>query len=259
MGIFRDFNWHMLPPLTVADWLLAAVAALGIGISKSGLPGVSLLHVVIMARLFSARESTGVILPMLVIGDIAAVSVFRRHARWALLVRTLPAAVAGVAVGWAVLDRFREWQSGPTIGWIVLGLAGIQLVRDCRPIWFEQVPQSRIFGAIIGSIAGTTTMIANAAGPVMGLYLLVVGLPKREFVGTSAWFFLLINLIKIPFSLHLGLITTHTLVFNAKLAPLILAGLWIGRHVVRRLPQRTFDTLVLLFAVIAALKLLRVY
>ncbi len=252
-----------MPPdlthLTLGQWLLAGLAAVGIGVSKSGLPGVSLLHVVIMASLFGPRESTGVILPMLVVGDVTAVALFRRHSRWNLLVRTLPAATGGVILGWGVMAAFPHWQSGKTIGAIVLGLAAMQFLRDWKPVWFERVPQSIAIGAGFGLLAGATTMIANAAGPVMGLYLLTVGLPKREFVGTSAWFFLIINLLKVPFSLQLGLITSHSLQLNTLLAPLIIGGLFLGREVVARLRQRTFDSLVLIFAVVGALKLLGVF
>jgi hypothetical protein len=169
--------WHQL---TYGQWILAGLAAMGIGVSKSGLPGVSLLHVVIMASLFDSRASTGVILPMLVIGDIAAVAMFRRHARVQLLVRTLPAAAVGVIVGWSIMALFPLWQSGLTIGAIVLGLASLQFLRDWRPALFEHVPQSTLFGVAVGLLAGATTMIANAAGPVMGLYLLMVGLPKQQ-------------------------------------------------------------------------------
>jgi len=244
---------------TIGQWLLAGLAAVGIGISKSGLPGVSLLHVVIMASLFGARESTGIILPMLVVGDVTAVALFRRHSRWNLLMRTLPAATGGVILGWVIMAAFPHWQSGKTIGVIVLALASMQFLRDWKPAWFEQVPQSVAVGAGFGLLAGATTMIANAAGPVMGLYLLTVGLPKREFVGTSAWFFLIINLLKVPFSLQLGLITSHSLQLNALLAPLIIGGLFLGREVVVRLRQRTFDSLVLVFAVVGAFKLLGVF
>ena len=99
-------------------------------------------------------------------------------------------------------------------------------------------------------------MVANAAGPVMAVYLVAVSLPKNVFVGTSAWFFLLINLFKVPFSLQLGLIHLDSLAFNVRLLPLVVAGLFIGRAVVSRLPQRTFDTFILIFAWLAALRLL---
>jgi hypothetical protein len=108
----------------------------------------------------------------------------------------------------------------------------------------------------MGFIAGVTTMLANAAGPVMGLYLLAVALPKDAFVGTAAWFFLLINLIKVPFSAQLGLIHGSTLAFNLLLVPAIIAGLFLGRTAVAKLPQKWFDSLVLGFALLAAAKLL---
>ena len=118
------------------------------------------------------------------------------------------------------------------------------------------LPHSRGFAWGIGLLAGGVTMVANAAGPVMALYLVAVSLPKDVFVGTSAWFFLLINLFKIPFSRQLGLIDGESLALNLRLLPLVVAGLFLGRAVVSRLPQRAFDTLVLLFAWAAALRLL---
>lgn len=248
----------MLPEFSRAEWAWAMVAALGIGISKSGLPGVSLVHVVVMAQLFPAQASTGVVLPMLVFGDCGAVALFRRHADTRHLVRTLPPAIAGVAAGWWLMRAhpggFNRW-----IGGTVLVLAGMQMVRDWRPAWFEAAPHHPAFAWSMGFTAGVTTMVANAAGPVMGLYLLAVSLPKAVFVGTGAWFFLIINLIKIPFSAQLGLISGRTLAFNLVLSPLIVAGLLLGRRVVARLPQKLFDTLVLLFAVVASLKLMRVF
>lgn len=246
----------MIPDLTPAHWCLAVVAGIGIGISKSGLPGISLLHVVLFAQLFPGIASTGVVLPMLVAGDLGAVALFRRHARWPHLMRTLPPALAGVAVGWWIMGRIPAGAFGPIIGGTVLVLAALQALRDWKPGLWQHLPHSRGFAWSMGFIAGITTMMANAAGPVMGLYLLAVALPKDAFVGTAAWFFLIINVLKIPFSLQLGLITPATLAFNALLVPAIAAGLLLGRAVVARLPQKAFDTLVLAFAVIASLRLL---
>ena len=251
----------MLPHFTPAQWLFAVVAGLGIGISKSGLPGISLLHVVIFAQLFSGLASTGVVLPMLVAGDIGAVLLFRRDAQWPHVLRTLPPAVVGVAAGWALMGwAQREGLPGarfnPVIGGIVLVLALVQLGRNWKPELFAHVPHTRGFAWTMGFVAGVTTMLANAAGPVMALYLLAVALPKPAFIGTAAWFFLLINLIKVPFSAQLGLITTDTLAFNALLVPAIAAGLFLGKAVVARLPQKWFDTFILAFAILAATKLL---
>lgn len=240
----------------MSEWLLALLAATGIGVSKSGLPGISLLHVVLFAQLFPGLQSTGVVLPMLIAGDIGAVVLFRRHADWSHVWRTLPPALVGVVIGWWIMSRSRATNFNPVIGGIVLGLAVVQLVRNWRPDLLSHVPHTRGFAWTIGLLAGVVTMLANAAGPVMGLYLLAVALPKEVFVGTAAWFFLLINLFKVPFSAQLGLINGGSLVLNALLVPMVVAGLFIGKATIAKLPQRLFDTLIIAFALAAAARLL---
>ena len=242
-----------MPDLSTAQWLLAVVAALGIGISKSGFAGVSLVHVLVMAHIFGDRLSTGVVLPMLVAGDICAVLAFKRHAIWKYVARTLPIAFVGVAIGTWLMTLVPESAYKPVIGWTVLVLVVLQVWRMWKPAMFETVPHSWPFAAAMGLMAGITTMMANAAGPVMGLYFLAVGLPKYQLTGTSAWFFLLINVYKIPFSAGLGLIHAHTLLFNAVLVPAIVAGLFLGRWLLAHVPQRLFDGLILAFAAVAAL------
>ncbi len=246
----------MLPAFTPAEWLMALLAATGVGISKSGLPGVSLFHVVIFAHLFPGLASTGVVLPMLIFGDLGAVWLFRRNARWTHVVRTLPPALAGVVLGWTLMGRLPGAKFSPLIGAIVLVLAVIQLVRHWRPAWFAEVPHSLSFAWTMGFLAGVTTMMANAAGPVMALYLLAVSLPKNEFIGTGAWFFLILNLLKVPFSLQLGLISGPSLAFNLAVLPFLIGGLFLGRRLVFRLPQKGFDSLVLILALAAAARLL---
>ncbi len=241
-----------MPALTLTQWLLCIFAALGVGIAKSGFAGISLIHVLVMAQIFGDKASTGVVLPMLVIGDIGAVFIFKRHAVWRHVARTLPVACIGVAVGTWLMTRIPATAYKPIIGWTVLVLVLVQLWRMWRPGMFEHVPHSWPFAATMGMLAGITTMMANAAGPVMALYLLAVGLPKLQFTGTSAWFFLLINLYKVPFSLGLGLIRTDTLLFNLLLAPAILAGLFLGRWLLHHVSQKLFDGLILAFAAVVA-------
>ena len=246
----------MLPDFTALEWALAVLAATGIGVSKSGLPGVSLLHVVLFAQLFPGLRSTGVVLPMLIVGDVGAVLLFRRHAQWNHVFRTLPPALIGVGIGWACMRAWPGLNWNPVIGGIVAGLAVLQLVRNWRPDLLSDMPHARGFAWTMGLLAGVTTMVANAAGPVMGLYLLAVALPKDAFVGTSAWFFLLINVLKVPFSAQLGFIEPATLAFNALLIPVILSGLFLGRALVAKVPQKVFDSLILAFAIVASLKLI---
>jgi uncharacterized protein len=247
-----------LPHLTPPQWALAVAAATGIGIGKSGIAGMSLVHVLIFAFLFGARESTGVVLPMLLVGDVCAVRIFHQHARWDYVRRMLPPACLGVIVAALIMRGLSESVYKPLIGVTILTLTILQVARMYRPEWFGTVPHARWFAVTIGLVAGGATMLANAAGPVIAIYCLAVGLPKFELVGTSAWFFFIINLFKVPFSFALGLIHGGTLLLNAILSPAIVAGIFIGRWLTAHIPQRLFDGLLLAFAAIAALRLIGV-
>ena len=90
----------------------------------------------------------------------------------------------------------------------------------------------------------------------MILYMLAIGLPKLEFLGTGAWYFLIINLFKVPFSWQLGLITPATLQFNALLLPAVLAGALVGRRIVPHINQTWFETLALGLTLVAGARLL---
>jgi len=245
-----------MPELTAFQWCLAVFAALGVGVAKSGFSGVSMVHVLAFAYIFGARDSTGVVLPMLIVGDISAVCTFRRHARWDYIRRMLPPACIGVVIGWLVMQRLPAAAFNPIIGAIVLSLIALHFMRLSRPVLFEKVPHALWFAWTLGLLAGVTTMLANAAGPIMALYFLAIALPKFEFVGTSAWFFLIVNVFKVPFSYQLGLIHGMTLLLNLVLVPAIVAGLFIGRWLVTRIPQKLFDSLLLAFAALAALRLI---
>jgi hypothetical protein len=245
-----------MPDLTPLQWLLAAIAAAGIGISKSGFAGFGLLHVIVFAFLFGARDSTGVLLPMLIAGDIAAVAAFRRHARWVYIRRMLPPTMVGVIAAAAVMSRLDDAMFRPVIGWIILVLTVLQVGRMLRPDWFANVPHTRRFAWGMGLAAGAATMLANAAGSILALYCVAVSLPKWELVGTTAWLFLLINVFKLPFSVGLGLVHAETLLLGAVLLPAIGAGLFAGRWLTDRIPQRAFDAFLLVFAAVAALRLI---
>jgi uncharacterized membrane protein YfcA len=244
-----------MPHLSQVQWIGALVAAIGVGISKAGFSGFSLLHVLIFAWIFGARGSTGVVLPLLIVGDLSAVRTFHTHARWAYIRRMLPPACVGVVLAAIFMSRVSDATYKPILGWIILALASLHLVRQLRPQWFGDVPHSRAFGWTMGFIAGAMTMMANAAGPIFVLYAIAVGLPKFELVGTGAWFFFIMNLFKVPFSVGLGLIQAPTLLLNLVLLPPILIGVAIGRRLTQVVPQDLFNTLLLIFAAIAALRL----
>ena len=241
--------------MSFGEWILAVVAALGVGIGKAGLSGMSMFHVLVFAFLFGARASTGVVLPLLLVGDVAAVRIFHQHARWDYVRRMLPPACLGVVLAAWFMRDLDETVYRPVIGWVTLTLSILQFVRMYRPGWFGNVPHARWFAWTMGILAGAATMLANAAGPVFAVYLIAVGLPKMEFVGTSAWFFFIINLFKVPFSIALGLIRGQTLMVNLILAPAVLVGVLTGRWLLERIPQRLFEHMLLAFAVLAALRL----
>jgi hypothetical protein len=191
-----------MPLFSPAQWLLAIAAAFGMGISKAGFAGVGLFHVVVFALLFGARDSTGVVLPMLLVGDVDADGApLALDARGQLVVRN---AKPHVVIEGKRVRRISDAMYKPLIGWIILMLTVMQVVRMVRPESFGDAPHGRPFAWGTGLLAGGTTMLANAAIPVMSVYFLAVSLPKLEFVATTAWFFLIINLFKVPFSAWLG-------------------------------------------------------
>ena len=242
--------------LSIGAWMLLATAAFGIGITKSGFSGVSLVHVLIFAYVFGAKASTGIVLPMLIAGDTMAMLMFGQHAEWRYVRRMFPPALLGVIAAWLLMDVMSESYYRPTIGCIILALAVMQLARKFKEAWFTHIPHSPWFAWVMGILVGITTMLANAAGPVYGLFLIAIGLPKKEFVGTAAWFFLLLNLIKIPFSWNLGLMNSDTLVLNVILIPCILLGLLVGRAIADRIRQADFETIILILATLAGLHMI---
>lgn len=248
-----------MPHLTPGQWILAVIAALCIGIGKSGFTGLGLATVVIMAQLFPGPVSTGILLPLLICGDVGAVIAFRQHAEWKQIWRMLPPTVLGILLAFGAMRFIPSGKFSPIIGWIVLFMTVVQALRRCRPGLFQHLPHTRAFAWIMGGWSGVTTMLANAAGPVMALYFLAVDLPKLVFVGTSAWFFLIVNLFKVPFSAGLGLIHGGSLLFNLVLIPAVALGIVAGRRLITLIPQSLFETLLLLFTALASLKLIGVF
>jgi hypothetical protein len=242
--------------LSALQWILAAIGASSLGLAKAGLAGMGLVYVVIFAFLFGAKSSTGVALPMLVVGDAFAVTAYHSHANWKYVWRMLPPACVGVVLGAATMRSISNEAFKPTIGWIILVLSALQVARMRWPDWLGAVPHALWFVWAIGLLAGFTTMLANAAGPIILIYCLAIALPKFEMVGTSAWFFAIVNAFKVPFSIALGLIGPTTLLLNAMLIPFVLAGVLGGRWLVYRIPQRAFEIISLAFAAIAALRLI---
>ena len=242
----------MLPDLTPERWLLGALCAFCVGVAKTGVPGLGIFVVPLMAfTAGDARLAAGWLLPLLCAADVFAVAYYRRHAQTTRLVSLAPWVVAGMAAG-ALALAGPERVLRPLVGLIVLVMIVVHIVRRRA----ATLPaESRASSAAYGTTAGFATMVANAAGPVMNLYLLTRRLPKEELIGTGAWFFLVINLSKLPVYAAHGLIGARSLLFDAALLPAVIAGALSGRAIFGLIPGRAFEIVVLALTAVSALLL----
>lgn len=242
--------------LDLWQWAIAGLAALLVGVSKTGIAGLGVLSVAIFASILPARESVGIVLVVLLSADLVAVTVYRRDASWPHLWRLFPWTAVGVVFGAALLGRIDEGVLRVLIGGIVLTLVVIQFMRRGKAAGLDDPTSHPLLAVTTGLLAGFTTMIANAAGPVMILYLLSMRLPKLQFIGTAAWFFLVVNLFKVPFSVSLGLISATSLPISLRLVPVAILGALSGRWLISHINQSVFEMLALGLTLVAGVRLL---
>jgi uncharacterized membrane protein YfcA len=304
--------------LSTIDVVLLALAACLVGLSKTALPGAGTLAVAVFAAVLPARESTGTLLVLLIVGDLFAVRMYHAHADFPTLRRMVPTVLVGVGVGAVFLALADDLTVRRVIAVILLVLVAVTLVRrrvaarraagtpvgaggavgavgtdgaddgqgagtatggsgagagaeagagpgagrragagarseaGSRPAPPREPSHGGAGTAVYGTLAGFTTMVANAGGPVMSLYLLAARFPVQQFLGTAAWFFLAVNVAKTPFSVALGLISPGSLLLDALLAPAVVVGALVGRRVARRIDQAVFERLVLILTVVSA-------
>ncbi len=242
------------------SYLLGWISALLVGLSKTGLPGVSIPAILLMTEAFrdDARLGIGAILPVLLVGDVFAVAWYRHHAQWDRLWKLFPYVVLGMIPGGLLLHFLREGnQLRPIIGVFVLGLVALEICR--RRYDWQDMPHQWWFVLMIGILAGFSTIIAHAAFPVMVIYLLSQKMVKQEFIGTAAWFFFIVNLSKVPFYWKAGMITPVTLEFDMVVAPAAIVGGLLGVYVLKKIPQRFFEAIALTLAGAAAVRMIVVW
>lgn len=242
--------------LDILGYLVVGLCAFMIGAAKTGIPGMGILVVPLMATVLPARNSVGVLLGILILGDLFAVVYHRHNAKWSHVLRLLPATLAGIVAGWLALGRITNEQLAPIIGVIVLMMLTISYWRKRLKGDEAPIPTQWWFAVALGFMAGLTSMMANAAGPIMIIYLLAMRLPKIAFVGTAAWFFFIVNWLKVPFSTSLDLMTGPSVKLNLMMLPAIGLGALAGVFVLKRIPQKVFDAVVQVLAAAAAVKLL---
>jgi uncharacterized protein len=242
---------------------------MGVGLAKTGVPGLGIFTVPLMVlAVGDARQSAGWLLPLLCVADVFAVVYYRRHAETRRLFSLLPWVLIGMLAG-ALMLGGPEPLLRRVVGGIVLVMVLLRLGHrardkagaepgpgdDAAPAG-EGRAAATLQAAGYGVTAGFATTVANAAGPVMNLYLLAKRLPKHEFIATGAWFFLVVNVSKLPLYAYHGLIHRRSLLFDLVCLPAVVLGATFGRALFVRLPQRAFELLVLLFTSAAALLLL---
>ncbi|HHB83699.1 MAG TPA: sulfite exporter TauE/SafE family protein [Devosia sp.] len=228
-------------------------AAALIGFTKTSVGGVGILAVLLAALAFPGKASPGIILPLLIAADIVAVFYYRRDCQWQVLFWLFPAAIVGIVIGFLVADLAPAEFFHKLIGIVILVGLAISLAVE----HFKVKPNSGwLVTSIVGAIAGAASMVANAAGPVFGIFLLQMGLTKERFVGTRSWYFLILNIIKVPFFLQLGTINAQTLLLDLYALPIILLGAWIGVKVLKMINLSLFKWLIRAAVIIAAIRLL---
>lgn len=236
--------------LSLASWLILFAGALLIGFAKTALGTVAMVSVALFALVLPTRESTGAMLVLLLVGDVVAVSIYRKNVDWKLILRLVVPVLVGVGLGALFLALVDDLVLKRTIG-------GILLVLTILGFWPDRLRAERpAVAAGYGGLAGFTTMVANAGGPPMNLYLLAARYDKWRFMGTTAWFFFFVNLTKLPVSIGLGMIHPGMLVVLAALVPAVLVGAWVGRIAIKRIDQKLFNTLVTVLVAVSALYLL---
>ncbi len=251
--MFEIVNQYLDSPLT---WGLFILCGILIGMAKTGLSGAGLMIVPIMAGIFGGKFSVGIVLPMLIFADVFAVSYYHRHAKWRYIFLALPWAVVGVVTA-TIFGNFIEDETFKFfIAVVILFGIGLMLFQDFY-LKKKKIPDNWWFAAVLGLIGGFTTMIGNAAGPVMSLYLLSMHLPKNIFIGTAAWFFLIINIIKVPFHIvSWETITLQSMMVDLLGIPAILLGVYVGIKVVGLFPEKIYRYFILFSTVLSALFLL---
>ena len=230
--------------LTALQWLAISFAVFLLGLSKSGIKGIGIIIVVILAFVFGEKASTGILLPMLIAADIFAVIYYNRHAQWHIIKKLIPWMIVGVLVGVWVGNDISEMVFKRLMAIIIIISVLIMFYTEHRKS--NNVPQNKLFGIITGFLAGFTTMIGNLAGPISNIYFLAMRFPKNEFIGTAAWLFFIINVFKLPFHIFVWkTVTYQSLVLNSVLIPAVIIGFFLGAYIVKLISNVNYRRFIL--------------
>jgi hypothetical protein len=242
--------------LSLIQWTILCLCAVMVGITKTGVPGIGILAVPLLALIFPAKASTGLLLPMLAFADLFAVGYYHRHTQWNHIIKLLPPALVGIIAGSIIIRHIENVHLQPIIGIIVISMLALNYWRKKRDGQEVNIPSHWSFALTIGFLAGLTTQLANAAGPLIIIYLLAMRLEKYKFIGTCAWYFLILNWLKIPLFIWDGRITAESIKIDIIIFPLIVVGAVTGIFILKRIPQKWFNIVIQILVLTAAIKLI---
>ena len=246
----------MLPDfLTTTDWVFLASGALLMGMAKSGLNGVNIIAIPVYAALFGGKTSTSIILPLLLCGDLVAIITYHKKISWSHYLRLLPATILGLVAGMFLGNFIPDHSFRLVMAFIILICLILMLAKEFgrKNLAFPDHWAAHSLGGLSG---GFTTMVGNAAGPIMSMYLLSMNLPKEVFIGTGAVFFLTVNVLKVPVHLFVWkTMTADTLLIDAVLALFVFAGFFAGLKIVKRIPEKPFRMLIIIATFLGTLKM----
>tara|TARA_R110002049_G_scaffold110162_8_gene259201 strand:- start:284 stop:1048 length:765 start_codon:yes stop_codon:yes gene_type:complete len=249
LEILQNYN------LTVLQWAAIGFAVFLLGLSKSGIKGIGIIIVVILAFVFGEKASTGILLPMLICADVFAVIYYNRHAQWNIIKKLIPWMIAGVLVGVWVGNDISEMLFKRLMAIIIIVSVLIMFYSESRKS--NKVPTNKLFSSGIGFLAGFTTMIGNLAGPISNIYFLAMRFPKNEFIGTAAWLFFIINVFKLPFHIFVWkTVTLDTLVLNSVLIPAVIIGFFLGAYIVKLISNVNYRRFILIVTAVGGIIML---
>jgi uncharacterized membrane protein YfcA len=245
----------ILSHYSLLQWFLIMAAAFIFGLVKAGLKGVDMLSVTIMALVFGGKSSTGIVLPLLCVADIAAVSYYHRHAQWSHFWKLIPWMAMGILLGVFLGKDLNEQLFRRLMAVIVVITIAIVLWMEMRKS--TKVPQHPSFAAATGLAAGFATMMGNLAGAFSNLYFLAMRMPKNDFIGTAAWLFLVINLFKLPFqAFYWKNINSTTLLTDLLLLPALALGFFTGIKLVNKLKDSSYRKVVIVLTLVGSVMML---
>ena len=225
------------------------LCAIGIGMAKTGLGGLGMIVVPVMANIFGAKSSTGILLLLLIMADFFGVRYYHMHADMRQLVKLIPSTIIGIVTGVFVGDQISDEYFQLLL--VIVIISGVLMT-----VIKVEIKERKIFSIIVGFLGGFVTMIGNAAGPIMSIYFLSMGFNKNKFIGTAAWFFLFVNLFKVPFHIFIwDTIDLDILLFDLTLFPFILIGAIIGVWIVKKIPERPYKVFVIVSVVLSTFNL----